>query len=238
MTKICPNCKKENLDNSEFCQNCGTGLNNTNNEKSNVKSESGLKEKWDNKSTGGKIALGFAACVIGLILIIAIAAMISPDKTTTNTTTPQNTTTQTQAAPLSSDSVNETLGGDSTVRSIDVTNGAVTVNYDLGFVNDNNDIIMKSSEDTINKMKKIFTDNRVTSVTIASYGTFTDPNGNDKDELAVSITVNKATADKTNWDGVNDMLASDPTDLLKISDGYSINPSVYNSISLDVPISK
>jgi putative hydrolase of HD superfamily len=57
------------------------------------------------------------------------------------------------------------LGGDSTVRSIDVTNGAVTVNYDLGFVNDNNDIIMKSSEDAINKMKKIFTDNRVTSVT-------------------------------------------------------------------------
>lgn len=164
--------------------------------------------------------------------------MISPDKTTANNISQNTPTQQTQSAPLNSASVNATLGGDSTVRSIDVTNGAVTVNYDLGFVNDNNDIIMKSSEDAINKMKKIFTDNRVTSVTIASYGTFTDPNGNDKDEMAVSITVNKATATKTNWDGVNDMLASDPTDLLKISNRYSINPSVYNSISLDIPMTK
>jgi outer membrane protein OmpA-like peptidoglycan-associated protein len=165
--------------------------------------------------------------------------MVSPDKTSATPPQTSNTTTkQSQSAPLSSDSVNATLGGDSTVRSIDVTNGAVTVNYDLGFVNDDNDIIMKSSQDAIDKMQKIFKDNRVTSVTIASFGTFTDPNGNDKDEQAVSITVNKATADKTNWNGVNDMLASDPTDLLKISDGYTINPSVYNSISLDVPISK
>jgi len=80
MVKICQNCKTENKDSSEFCQNCGSKLN-------NVKSETGLKEKWDNKSIGGKVALGFGACVLGLILILVIFAIISPDNTTISTPT-------------------------------------------------------------------------------------------------------------------------------------------------------
>jgi hypothetical protein len=46
------------------------------------------------------------------------------------------------------------------------------------------------------------------------------------------------TANKIDWNGVNDRLSSDPADLLKISDSYSINPSVYNKITISIPISK
>ena len=43
MTKICPNCKTENPDNSGFCQNCGTELKGTTNAvKSNETSGKGV----------------------------------------------------------------------------------------------------------------------------------------------------------------------------------------------------
>jgi hypothetical protein len=102
MTKICPNCKTENLDNAGFCQNCGNKLATVKtNPNTSTKSGSGVTEWWNKQSKGGKTAIGIVGvCCIGLILIVAIGGMFSPDKNTATTSNSSNpTTTVTPAAP-------------------------------------------------------------------------------------------------------------------------------------------
>ncbi|MCE7697766.1 MAG: hypothetical protein K8E24_002625, partial [Methanobacterium paludis] len=51
---------------------------------------------WNKRGTGGKAAVGLVGlCCIGLILIVAVGGMMSPDKTTTNATSTPTATTQT-----------------------------------------------------------------------------------------------------------------------------------------------
>lgn len=66
MTKICPNCKKENQDASNFCEVCGSKLIST-------------KKVQKNKSMGKALTVVFGCC-LGLILIITISGMFSSDK--------------------------------------------------------------------------------------------------------------------------------------------------------------
>lgn len=82
MTKICPNCKTENPDNSVFCQNCGTELKGTPNIiKSDIKSGGESKGWWSKQSTGIKAVIGIVGvCLLGLIIVIAIVGIFSPDQ--------------------------------------------------------------------------------------------------------------------------------------------------------------
>lgn len=112
MTKTCSNCKTDNPDNSAFCQKCGTELKEVKDPiKYTAKSGSGIGGFWNKQSKNGKIALGVGVCCLGLIIIIAIAGMMSPDNntstsnnstSTTNTSTPATTNTSTPAATTSS----------------------------------------------------------------------------------------------------------------------------------------
>ena len=102
MTKSCPKCKTENSDEAGFCQSCGTELKNvTGKVKTGEPSGGGITAWWNKQSNGGKAAIGVVGvCCIGLILIVAIGGILSPDKTTTTsptTTTPTTTTTSTPA---------------------------------------------------------------------------------------------------------------------------------------------
>ncbi len=76
MTKICTNCKTENPDNAEFCQECGTELN-----------EPANTMKSDKKSGRNKTPIAIAAvvgvCCIGLILIVVMGGFLSPNKNQT-----------------------------------------------------------------------------------------------------------------------------------------------------------
>jgi hypothetical protein len=90
MTKICPKCKTENMDDAGFCQNCGEELDEA--VKVPVKGNgTGFKTKetgaatggwWSKQSTGVKAGIGIAGvCCIGLILLVALGGFLSPDKT-------------------------------------------------------------------------------------------------------------------------------------------------------------
>lgn len=99
MTKICPKCNTENADSSGFCQNCGEELP----EATSKPSKTGVIGAWWNKrGSGAKVGIIIAGiCCIGLIAIVVLAGMASPDKTTstntaTTTTQPTNTQTSTQ----------------------------------------------------------------------------------------------------------------------------------------------
>lgn len=102
MTKICPKCNTKNADTSGFCQNCGEELP----ESTIVSKGGGTSAWWSKQGTGVKAGIVIAGiCCIGLIVIVALAGLGSPDKTTsTNTTTTtepsdtQTTTTQTTSS--------------------------------------------------------------------------------------------------------------------------------------------
>lgn len=225
----CPNSKcsnKQKVNSKGYCPECGTEL-----------------KKEDNT----KLYLLAGGCAVLLILLIvgmamAVGSLNSHANNTTKTNITQQKTntnsTPTTSSELDVAAVKSIIGSGSNIKSVDVQNGVVTITYDLGFVNDNDDIILKTSEDSIRYMQKLFKDNRVTSVTVISSGEFTDQYGKDKVEEAVRITITKETANKIDWNGVNNMLSSDKGDLLKISDSYSINPSVYAKLTFYVPISK
>ena len=121
MTKVCPNCKTVNPDNSTFCLECGKEINVTPNVKNpNKTSGNGAANWWNKQTKGGKTAIGIVSvCCLGIILIIGIAAMASPDNTSTTpsnttttptTTTPTTTDTSTTPSTSSSDSSSSASG--------------------------------------------------------------------------------------------------------------------------------
>ena len=82
MAKICPNCGKENVNAAKFCKTCGTNLDNKNITKSNTSSTSGgIGGWWNKQSTTGKALSGFAACCIGLFLLILVVGALAPETT-------------------------------------------------------------------------------------------------------------------------------------------------------------
>ena len=100
MVKNCPKCGKENSNGAKFCEGCGTDLGGVINVSGNTSNSSGGFSGWWNKQgKGGKAAVGLVGlCCIGLILIVAVGGMMSPDKTTTNATSTPTATTQTTSA--------------------------------------------------------------------------------------------------------------------------------------------
>lgn len=83
VTKKCPFCGTENPEDSRICKSCKKLLKPINNYSKHAKSSkntiSGLIDKWKEQSNvikGGSIV---GVCCLGLILIIGIIALISPD---------------------------------------------------------------------------------------------------------------------------------------------------------------
>ena len=84
MTRICPDCKTENIDSAEFCKNCGNEIEGTEIpvqiKKSPKKSViEGNKKKNTRKTLG---IIGF--CCLGILVIVFVSGMLSPDKTFAN----------------------------------------------------------------------------------------------------------------------------------------------------------
>ncbi|EKQ51309.1 MAG: hypothetical protein B655_2229, partial [Methanobacterium sp. Maddingley MBC34] len=110
MTKICPKCNTKNADSSGFCQNCGEELPESTSKPSKT---GGIGAWWSKRGSGAKVGIIVAGlCCIGLIAIVVLAGMASPDKTTstnTTTTTTQPTNTQTSTQTTSTEKTPTTV---------------------------------------------------------------------------------------------------------------------------------
>lgn len=97
MTKICPKCGTGNPDTGGFCQNCGEDLKNeSSSSKSNKTSNNKTTSWWSRQNKGTKTIIGITGvCCLGLILLVVIGGMISPDNTTNNISTSVNTSSKT-----------------------------------------------------------------------------------------------------------------------------------------------
>ncbi|EKQ50789.1 MAG: hypothetical protein B655_2304 [Methanobacterium sp. Maddingley MBC34] len=90
MTKICPNCKTENMDSAEFCQNCGTELPKFSYNvppKEDTPSQPKSGGWWGKQTTLVKIISVVGVCCVGLIVLIVLAGIFFPDATTFNINT-------------------------------------------------------------------------------------------------------------------------------------------------------
>jgi hypothetical protein len=104
LVKSCSQCGNENPDNAKFCEYCGNNLISSKRESNQVGNTTGvldgLTEWWNQQNNRTKTIIGIVGvCCLGLILIVGIGGMMSPDKTTTTqptTTTTQPPTTTTQ----------------------------------------------------------------------------------------------------------------------------------------------
>jgi hypothetical protein len=87
MTKICPNCKTENIDSADFCQNCGTELPKyTYNVPPSGDTPTAPKSGnwWSKQTSLVKILSIVGVCCVGLIVIVGLIAILFPDATTFN----------------------------------------------------------------------------------------------------------------------------------------------------------
>ena len=96
----CPNCGKQNKVTAKFCESCGTTLNDTttSSPKGSESTSGGPMGWWNKQSTKGKAAVGIVGiCCLGLILIVGLGGLMSPDQNTQNVSTQSSTTTSADA---------------------------------------------------------------------------------------------------------------------------------------------
>lgn len=103
VSDICPNCGAKNINDANFCASCGKELKNIEKTKSSksLTITDQAKTWWNQRTTGGKIATTLIACCLGIILIVGIFGLASPDKNTQtystvpSTNVPSNSTQST-----------------------------------------------------------------------------------------------------------------------------------------------
>lgn len=98
LAKICPNCGKQNKITAKFCEECGTTSSDVTSPpkaKEGSKSSGGVIGFWNKRSTKGKAGIGIVGiCCLGLILIVGIAGLMSPDKIAVSNDTKMSNTIQ------------------------------------------------------------------------------------------------------------------------------------------------
>jgi hypothetical protein len=99
----CPKCGKQNKVTAQFCESCGTDLNgvaNTSEPKKSKDTSGGLMGWWNKQSTKGKGVIGIVGiCCLGLILIVGIGGLLSPDNSNTTTTQSSSAQSDSQSTP-------------------------------------------------------------------------------------------------------------------------------------------
>jgi cytoskeletal protein RodZ len=124
MTKICPKCNQANADSAGFCQNCGEELP----EPTSVPPKSGGTGGWWSKQSSVIKALVILVpiCCIGLIVVVGLVGMYSPDKTNSSTSLATNTSTSTTPATNTASSSSSSSDSSSSSSSSGV---AVVISY-------------------------------------------------------------------------------------------------------------
>jgi len=166
MTKVCPKCNKVNKDSAAFCENCGMEL-----PKSDIPSSksSGATGWWNKQGSGAKAGIILASlCCIGLIAIIVLGGMSSPDKTTST----NNTATSTQ--PKSTPTDNTAKPADNVLlekNNVRMVNGIIYIgSEEVGTYK------TVSSPPAVSQdvEKRMWRDKRVEYVDFSSTGQYTD----------------------------------------------------------------
>lgn len=92
------------------------------------------------------------------------------------------------------------------------------------------DFLTIAGESTLVAMAKLFGNPLVQRVKISAMADVVDAFGNESTEFLTTATVNRATADQINWEGLASRQLSDNKHIFCIADEYVIRPLIYNKL--------
>lgn len=79
-------------------------------------------------------------------------------------------------------------------------------------------------------MYNLFKNPKLNKLTLESATEFSDKYGNSKTENGLTVTFNRATAEKINYENFKDMVSADNMALLRASDSYNIHPAILKEL--------
>ena len=95
------------------------------------------------------------------------------------------------------------------------------------FVLGESTLVKKTAWDCVDVFEVLFANPGVKRVRIVQQAVFIDEYGDENRENAIVVEMNKATADKINWDSLRHRVYVDPNALFNVADDYSIHPAVH-----------
>ncbi len=95
------------------------------------------------------------------------------------------------------------------------------------FVLGESTLVKKTAWDCVDVFEVLFANPGVKRVRIVQQAVFIDEYGDEDCENAVMVEMNRATADKINWDSLRHRVYVDPNALFNAADDYSIHPAVH-----------
>lgn len=195
------------------------------------------------------------ASIFYILFIIACIDAISEGPTQQNTKTQpaisqkeNKATKDWSTAEITEETVNKALAGKTDVKPssmgidfpdtiTEITIVAlgdgkknVWIYYSMGSVWDENDLVKKAGGTAIFTGNLLYNNPNVEDVAIFAQGEFTDQYGKTSLDTAVKIVLNKSLADQVDWKGLADRHVTDPGNIYRIVDNYSIHPGVFSKL--------
>lgn len=179
----------------------------------------------------------------------AIEGPVPPPKTNTHSVVSQKETPEGwPAADITKDTVKAALDGKtdvkpspmdsdfpdniSEIRIIGLGDGKknVWIYYSLGSIWDETDLVKKAGGTAIFTSNILYKNPNVEDVALFAQGEFTDQYGKSDMDTAVKIVIRKSLADQVDWKGLANLHATDPGNIYRISENYSIHAGVLSEV--------
>lgn len=112
---------------------------------------------------------------------------------------------------------------------VNATDIKVTFKDDISYW-DVIDILKQTAIDGIKIMEKVFSNEKVTSVTIYVPGSMVDEKGNESIETLVEVKWNRELSNEVNYENFGDMVLVKFPRFYNVSTSYSIHPGVFKAI--------
>ena len=230
MSKICPNCKAENSNIAEFCQNCGNKIHKEAKEPQVDRSTNNaeLGGWWRGLSNSGKGTVFGGICCVGLIVIIVFSGFMSSENSSNFKT-----------AALTNTNINSAVSGQLNGQNVssDVNGGNITItssDSDGSFLDEKSLVEIDTTEDVTKVMPILFANPNVNEVTLTRDIQYTNGYGKTSMGPAVTVTMSRDTYNKINWSQWKDTPNMYYQDIYNDADSYYIDPVIYDKLPSDV----
>lgn len=113
----------------------------------------------------------------------------------------------------------------------------IWIYYPMGSVWDETDLVKRAGGTAILAGSILYKNPNIEDVALFAEGEFTDQYGKSNVNTAVKIVLKRSLADQVDWKGLADRHVTDPGNIYRIVDNYSIHPGVFaqlkkNEVSL------
>ncbi|NLT20944.1 MAG: hypothetical protein GXY16_08095, partial [Syntrophomonadaceae bacterium] len=118
------------------------------------------------------------------------------------------------------------------IEILDIGNGKenVWIYYTMGSVWDETDLVKKAGGTAIFAGSILYKNPNVEDVAIFAQGDFTDQYGKSNVSTAVKIVIKNPMNEQVDWKGLADLHVTDPGNIYRIVDNYSIHPGVFSEL--------